>query len=150
MTAPASSRSDPQALAEAVAQRMFANDAASRALGMTIAAIGPGTARVTMTVRADMLNGFAICHGGLITTLADSAFAFACNSYNQLTVAAGIAVDLLAPSHAGDELVADAREVVRRGRNGIYDITVTNQRGEVVATVRGRSHTIKDKTVLEG
>jgi acyl-CoA thioesterase len=146
----ASSRSDPKALAETVAQRMFANDAASRALGMAIAAVGPGTARVTMTVRADMLNGFAICHGGLITTLADSAFAFACNSYNQLTVAAGIAVDLLAPSHAGDELVADAREVVRRGRNGIYDITVTNQRGEVVATVRGRSHTIKDKTVLEG
>jgi len=141
---------DPQALAESVAQRMFADDAASRALGMTIAAVGPGTARVTMTVRADMLNGFAICHGGLITALADSAFAFACNSYNQLTVAAGIAVDLLAPSHLGDQLAADAQEIFRRGRNGIYDIAVTNQRGEVVATMRGRSHTIKDKTVLEG
>ena len=149
MTAPASSRSDPQALAEAVAQRMFANDAASRALGMTIAAIGPGTARVTMTVRADMLNGFAICHGGLITTLADSAFAFACNSRNRLTVAAGIAVDLLAPSHLGDRLAAEAHEIFQRGRNGIYDITVTNQRGEVVATMRGRSHTVRDKTVME-
>src|SRR5215471_6463830 len=89
---------DPHALAEAVRQRMSADDAASRAMGMHIEAVGPGYARIAMTVRADMLNGFKICHGGFITTLADSAFAFACNSANQLSVAAAIAVDFLVPA----------------------------------------------------
>lgn len=101
-----------------------------------------------MTVRADMLNGFAICHGGFITTLADSAFAFACNSYNQLTVASGIVVDFLAPAHEGDRLLAEGREVSRTGSTGVYDIAVTNQHGKTVAVMRGRSHTLKGRHVV--
>ena len=112
-------------------------------------AVGPGYARIVMTVRADMLNGFAICHGGFITTLADSAFAFACNSYNQLTVASGIVVDFLAPAHEGDRLLAEGREVSRTGSTGVYDIAVTNQHGKTVAVMRGRSHTLKGRHVVE-
>lgn len=140
---------DPQSLAESVRERMFANDHASRGLGMQIEAVGPGHARIVMTVRQDMLNGFAICHGGFITTLADSAFAFACNSYNLLTVASGIVVDFLAPAHEGDRLLAEAREVSRTGATGVYDITVTNQQGKTVAVMRGRSHTLKGRHVVE-
>lgn len=139
---------DPHALAEAVRQGMFANDAASKALGMQIEAVGPGYARIAMTVRADMLNGFAICHGGLITTLADSAFAFGCNSHNEMTVASGIVVDFLAPAHEGDRLVAECHEVARTGRTGVYDIKVTNQHGKTVVVMRGRSHTVKGKPVV--
>ena len=98
---------DAHAIAEAVKLGMFMDDAASRGLGMHIEAIGPGYSRIAMTVRPDMLNGFKICHGGFVTTLADSAFAFACNSYNEVTVAAGIVVDFLAPAHEGDRLVAE-------------------------------------------
>lgn len=140
---------DPQAVAEAVRSGMFARDQASRALGMQIEAVGPGYARVTMTVRADMLNGFAICHGGIITTLADTAFAFACNSYNALTVASGIVVDFMAPAHEGDRLLAEGREVSRSGSTGVYDIAVTNQHGKLVAMLRGRSHTIKGRHVVD-
>ena len=140
---------DPQALAEAVRDGMFANDHASRGLGMQIEAVGPGYARIVMTVRQDMLNGFAICHGGFITTLADSAFAFACNSHNALTVASGIVVDFLAPAHEGDRLLAEGREVSRTGSTGVYDITVTNQHGKSVALMRGRSHTMKGRHVVE-
>ena len=138
----------PQAIAERVAAGMVAEDAASRMLGMRVEAIGPGRARMCMSVRADMLNGFKVCHGGFIATLADSAFAFACNSYNELTVAAGFSADLLAPAHEGDLLSADAVEVMRRGRTGVYDVRVTNQRDELVAVFRGRSHAIKDKQVV--
>jgi acyl-CoA thioesterase len=102
-----------------------------------------------MTVRQDMLNGFAICHGGFITTLADSTFAFACNSYNALTVASGIVVDFLAPAHEGDRLLAEGREVSRSGSTGVYDISVTNQHGKTVAVMRGRSHTMKGRHVVE-
>ncbi len=140
---------DPQAVAEAVRHGMFENDNASKALGIAIEAIGPGYARVTMTVRADMLNGFRICHGGFITTLADSAFAYACNSQNALTVASGIVVDFLAPSHEGDRLLAVGREVSRSGASGVYDIAVTNQHAKLVAVMRGRSHTIKGRHVVE-
>jgi acyl-CoA thioesterase len=139
---------DPQEVAEAVRLGMFENDAASKGLGMSIEAIGPGYARVAMTVRPDMLNGFRICHGGFITTLADSAFAFGCNSYNEMTVASGIVVDFLAPAHDGDRLVAECREVALAGRSGVYDISVTNQNGKTVAVMRGRSHTIKGKPVV--
>ena len=139
---------DPQAIAERVGRSMFAEDAASRGLGMKIEAMAPGYAKLTMTVRPDMLNGFKICHGGFITTLADSAFAFACNSSNELTLAAGIAVDFIAPAKAGDLLSAEAREVVLAGRTGIYDVTVTNQNGQIVAVLRGRSHRTKDKQVV--
>lgn len=140
---------DPQRVAESVRDGMFANDHASRGLGMQIEAVGPGYARIVMTVRKDMLNGFQICHGGFITTLADSAFAFACNSYNALTVASGIVVDFLAPAHEGDRLLAEGREVSRSGSTGVYDITVTNQHGKIVAVMRGRSHTMKGRHVVE-
>jgi acyl-CoA thioesterase len=140
---------DPHALAEAVRHGMFKDDAASQGLGMQIEAVGPGYARIAMTVRPDMLNGFRICHGGFITTLADSAFAFACNSHNELTVAAGIVVDFLAPAHEGDRLVAECHEVALTGRTGVYDIKVTNQHGKTVVVMRGRSHTMKGKHVVD-
>lgn len=138
----------PQEIAEAVGKGMMAEDAASRGLGMELEAIGPGCARLTMTVRPEMLNGFRICHGGFITTLADSAFAFACNSANELTVAAGISVDFIAPAQEGDVLTAEAKEVMIAGRTGFYDVTVTNQNGETVAMLRGRSHRMKDRKTV--
>jgi acyl-CoA thioesterase len=138
---------DPGALARAVADRMFASDLASRALGMAIAAVGPGTAELTMTVRADMVNGHAICHGGYIFTLCDSAFAFACNSYNLNTVAQGCAIEFLAPAREGDVLTARASERSRAGRTGVYDIEATNQRGETVALFRGKSYQIKGHVI---
>jgi acyl-CoA thioesterase len=137
-----------QRIAEAVRDTMFANDVAARSLDMEIESIGPGRARISMTVRPDMLNGFAICHGGFITTLADTAFAYACNSYNELTVAAGLVVDFLEPVQGGERLTADAHEVALRGRNGVYDITITNQDHKTVAVMRGRSFTQKGKHVV--
>jgi acyl-CoA thioesterase len=134
---------EAQALAERVASAMYARDAASRAMGMAIVGIGPGHAELTMTVRADMLNGHAICHGGFIFTLADSAFAFACNSYNLTTVASGCTIDFIAPAREGDVLTAAARERSASGRTGVYDIEVSNQRGEPVALFRGKSHRTK-------
>ena len=139
---------DPQALAERVGVGMLAEDAASRGLGMRVEAMGPGYARLSMRVRPDMLNGFKICHGGFITLLADSAFAFACNSSNELTLAAGIVVDFVAPAMEGDLLTADAKEVVLVGRTGVYDVTVTNEKGQIVAVLRGRSHRTKNTKVV--
>ena len=146
---PAATPQEAQSLAERVATGMYARDRASQAMGMRIAAIGPGYAELTMTVRADMLNGHAICHGGFIFTLADSAFAFACNSYNLTTVASGGAIDFVAPAREGDVLAAMARERSVSGRTGVYDIEVTNQRGETVAYFRGKSYRIKGH-VVEG
>jgi acyl-CoA thioesterase len=134
--------------AEAVRDAMWANDRASKALGMVVAEIGPGRAVLTMTVREDMLNGLDICHGGLVTTLADSAFAFACNAYNEITVASGFDVNLLAPARLGDLLTARAVELSRSGRTGVYDIVVSNQRGEAIAAFRGRSYTMKGRPLL--
>jgi acyl-CoA thioesterase len=139
-----------QAVAEATRDAMWANDRASKALGMEVAAIGPGTATLTMAVREDMLNGHDLCHGGLITTLADSAFAFSCNGYNEVTVASGFDVNIVAGAKLGDVLTARAHEISRAGRTGVYDITVSNQRGETVATFRGRSYAMKGKAVVEG
>ena len=139
---------DAQRVADAVAIGMLKDDRASRALGMRITSIGPGSATLTMTVRDDMLNGFEICHGGFMTLLADSAFAFACNSRNAVTVAAGLDVEFIASAYRGDVLTARANEVHLAGRNGLYDIEVTNQRGERVAMVRGRSHRLKDREVV--
>ncbi len=139
---------DPQTVAERVGSGMFAEDAASQALGMQVEAMAPGYAKLSMRVRADMLNGFKICHGGFITTLADSAFAFACNSANKLTVAAAIAVDFVAPAREGDRLTAEARELSLAGRTGLYDVTVVNQRGDTIALLRGRSHRLKDQPVV--
>src|SRR4249919_890543 len=139
---------DPQTIADRVGAGMFAEDAATQGLGMRVDAMGPGYARLSMRVRPDMLNGFKICHGGFITTLADSAFAFACNSSNELTLAAGIVIDFLAPAEEGDLLMAEASEVVLAGRTGVYDVTVTNQRGQTVAVLRGRAHRTRNKQVV--
>ena len=138
-----------QAIAEAVRDLMFADDAASRGLGMKVEAVGPGYSKLSMTVQPLMLNGFKTCHGGFIATLADSAFAFACNSHNEVTVAAGIVVDFLAPVYEGDALEAECHEVALTGRTGVYDITVRNQHGKTVVVMRGRSHTMKGKAVVD-
>lgn len=140
----------PQQTAERVRVGMFANDRASKSLGMQVSKIGPGRAVLTMTVRDDMLNGHHICHGGLIATLADSTFAFACNSYDELTVASGFAIELLAPGRLGDVLTATCTEVSKAGRTGVYDTEVLNQRGERIAVFRGRSYTIKGKPAVAG
>ena len=139
---------DPQSIAERVGAGMFAQDAASQGLGISIDAMGPDYAKLSMNVRPEMLNGFKICHGGFITTLADSAFAFACNSRNQLTVAAGLTVDFLQQVEGDELLTATATEVSRSGRTGVYDIVVTNRAGERVALVRGRSSTLTGRTVV--
>lgn len=140
----------PQEVAEATCAFMSRNDRASRMMGISVSAVGPGTATAAMTVREDMLNGHDICHGGFITTLADSAFAFACNAYNEITVASGFDVNLISAARQGDVLTAAAREVSKAGRTGVYDIDVLNQRGELVAAFRGRSYSMKGKAVIEG
>ena len=139
----------PEALAHAVAEAMYARDPAVRAFGIRIDEVGPGHARLSMPVRDDMLNGHGFCHGGLIFTLADSAFAYACNSRNQNTVASGCTIDYLAPGQRGDVLVAVAVEQSLAGRAGVYDITVSDQDGKRLALFRGRSASIKGG-VLEG
>jgi acyl-CoA thioesterase len=123
-------------------EAMLASDAASRMLGIQVPDHGEGWARATMTVREDMVNGHGICHGGLIFSLADTAFACACNSWGPVTVAAGADIAFVAPARRGDVLVADARARARYGRNGIYDVTVTCE-GRLVAELRGRSHEIR-------
>ncbi len=140
----------PQQQAEAARDALWANDRASQALGMALLAVGPGSAVVQMTVRPDMLNGQSSCHGGLISTLADTAFAFACNSYNELTVASGFDVSFLAPAKLGDVLTATAAEVSRAGRTGLYDVTVHNAAGVAVAVFRGRSYSAKGKALVAG
>ncbi|MFO1219193.1 MAG: hydroxyphenylacetyl-CoA thioesterase PaaI [Burkholderiaceae bacterium] len=137
-----------QRTAERVRDGMIRNDRASRLLGMQVVEIRPGQARLAMTVRDDMLNGHDICHGGFIATLADSAFAYACNTYNEFTVASGFAVDLLAPARIRDVLTAACFEVNKAGRTGVYDCEVTNQRNELIAVFRGRSYTVKGKPVI--
>ena len=137
-----------QQVADHVRDGMWANDRACKALGMRVVTVTPGRATLEMTVREDMLNGHDICHGGLIATLADSAFAYACNSYDELTVASGFAVDLLAPGQLGDVLTASALEVSKAGRSGVYDIEVTNQHGKRIAVFRGRSHTVRGKPAI--
>lgn len=145
MTAPT-----PQHTAERVRDAMFAADRAAQALGIRIAAVAPGSATATLTVRPDMLNGHAICHGGLISTLADTAFAYACNSYDEATLAAGFSIDFLAPAQLADELEARAVEVAKAGRSGVYDVVVSNQRGERIAVFRGRSATLRRPLSVAG
>jgi acyl-CoA thioesterase len=133
----------PQDRAERSAQAMWASDAASKWLGLTLDAVGPGTATMSMAVESHHLNGHGICHGGFIFTLADSTFAFACNSYNQLAVAQENQITFLAPGKGGERLTAVATETARAGRSGVYDITVTGQDGRKVAVFRGLSRTVK-------
>ena len=140
--------SEAQAIAERVRDHMWASDRASQALGMRVAAIGPGSCTMTMTVREDMLNGYGTCQGGLLATLADSCFAFACNAHDEITVASGFSVDIVAPGRLGDVLTATAVEISKAGRTGVYDVDVRNQRDERVVAFRGRSYTMKGKPVL--
>jgi len=129
----------PQALAEAVGREMYERDRAAQALGIALEEIRPGYARMRMTVRNDMVNGHDVCHGGLTFALADTAFAYACNSHNHVTVAQAATIEFLAPGKLGDTLTAIGEERHMRGRNGVYDIAVTNQRGEAIALFRGKS-----------
>lgn len=140
---------DAQQLARACADAMWADDRASQGLGMAIREISPGRAVLTMPVREDMVNGHAICHGGYIFTLADSAFAFACNSENHNTVAAGVRIEFMAPGRLGDRLTAIAEQVHQGGRTGVYDVVVTNQEGGKLALFRGNSHRIGGSLVDE-
>jgi acyl-CoA thioesterase len=134
--------SDPQALAELAGKTMYERDPASQALGMLLDEIRPGYARMSMPVRRDMINGHGTCHGGYVFMLADSAFAFACNSHNFNTVGAGCSIDYVAPAREGDLLTAEAVEQALLGKTGIYDITVTNQHGQKIALFRGKSHRV--------
>ncbi len=131
----------PEETARRSAEAMWAGDRASQALGMSLDAVGPGTATLSMTVRDDMVNGHSIGHGGLTFTLADSAFAFACNSYNRVTVAASAEIRFRRPTRLGDRLVATATERERHDRDGVYDVLVTVG-DEVVAVFTGRSKEI--------
>lgn len=132
-------------VATASAETMWAADRASRLLGMQVVEVGPGSAEVSMVVRADMINGWDVCHGGFIASLADSAFALACNSHGEVTVASGFDITFLESARAGDTLLATAAERSSRGRTGIYDVTVTRTAGEgaaMIAEFRGRSRSL--------
>lgn len=133
----------PQALAEACAEAMWADDTATQHLGMRIDRVAPGEATLSMDLQPFMLNGHGLAHGGYIFTLADSAFAFACNGYNQRTVGHQASITYMAPGRQGDRLTATARELHRGKRDGIYDVIVTNDRGEKIAEFRGHSRTVK-------
>lgn len=139
---------DPaQRIAAAVGREMFARDNAAHALGIELREIRPGFARMEMTVRADMLNGHGFCHGGLIFTLADATFAYACNAYNRVTVAQHCSISYLAPARRGDVLIATAAEHHRAGRTGIYDIHIADRTGNRVAVFRGHSYQLAGEVV---
>jgi len=132
----------PQERADKSAAAMWAADEASKWVGMSLDAVGPGTATMSLTVEKYHANGQLICHGGVIFSLADSTFAFACNSYNQPVVAQHNTISFIAPGQVGDVLTATASEVSRRGRSGIYDVRVTRQDGTVIAEMRGCSRAL--------
>ena len=134
-------------LANECAQAMLKRDAASQAMGMHLLAAAPGCAHVSMSVRADMIQGHGTCHGGYLFALADSAFALACNSYNDATVGLGCSIDYVAPAHLGDTLSAECREQSRAGRTGNYDVRITNQLGQLIALFHGKSYKVRG-TVL--
>lgn len=133
----------PQERAKASAQAMWATDTASQKMGMSIDEIAPGRAVLSMQVADWMLNGHRICHGGFIFTLADSAFAFACNSYNAVTVAQENQITFLAPGQPGERLTATCTETAKTGRSGVYDVVVTGEDGRKVALMRGLSRTVR-------
>jgi len=133
---------DAEALAREVGKAMWAHDQASQLLGLRLLDIAPGRARVELTVRREMTNGFGTCHGGVIFTLADSAFAYACNSHNKNTVASACHIDFLAPAKVGETLIAEGVELSMAGRTGVYDITVRNGDGRAIALFRGKAYRI--------
>lgn len=137
---------DPARLARAAVQALYRADRASQGLGLEIMDVAPGRVRVEMTVRPDMVNGHGMCHGGIIFALADSAFAFACNSHGEPMVAAGANIEFLAPTQSGERVTATASEVSRTARHGIYDVCVTKASGETVAHFRGRCSRLRIST----
>ena len=149
MTEAKLSPAEAQALAEATAEAMYARDQAAHALAIKIVRVQPGASLLTMAVRSDMVNGHHICHGGMIFTLADTAFAYACNSYNKNAVAAGCSIEFLKPGQEGDVLTCEGVEQTLSGRHGIYDMKVINQKGEVIAMFRGKSAVIPGQVFPE-
>jgi len=140
-------RDNSDVLARACAEAMYADDAAAQALGITIEEMKCGYARMKMTVRAEMLNGHRICHGGFLFLLADAAFAYACNSQNKNTVAQNCDIDFLRPGKQGDVLIAVAEERQRGSRMGLYDVTISRSDGKILAYFRGRSSQIKGTVI---
>ena len=141
------SPAEAQALAETTAEAMWARDRAAQALGIKIVRVQPGASLLTMVVRSDMVNGHHICHGGMIFSLADTAFAYACNSYNKNTVASACHIDFLAPAMEGETLEAEAVERSAAGRTGVYDITVRIAGDKTVALFRGKSYRINGEVI---
>ena len=138
----------PQQLADTVSKAMLAQDRVAQDLSIQLLSVGAGSATMRMTVQERMLNGFAICHGGYITILADTAFAYACNSYNDVAVASSLGIEFIAAVQGGDVLTARASEISLAGRTGLYDIDISNQDGKRVAVMRGRSYRLKDKKMV--
>ncbi|MDZ7749438.1 MAG: hydroxyphenylacetyl-CoA thioesterase PaaI [Halofilum sp. (in: g-proteobacteria)] len=134
-----------QRLAQRCTAELRANDACAALLGIEVVATGPGTATLRMGVREDMLNGQGACHGGILFTLGDAAFGYACNSRNELSVAAAGQIDFVRPARPGDTLRATARERWLSGRTGLYEIEITNAAGEAVAFMQGRAHRTRDR-----
>lgn len=141
------SPAEAQTLADATAEAMYSRDRAAQALGIKIVRVQPGASLLTMDVRSDMVNGHHICHGGMIFSLADTAFAYACNSYNKNTVASACHIDFLAPAKEGETLEAEAVERSAAGRTGVYDITVRIANGKTVALFRGKSYRINGEVI---
>ena len=135
---------DEFAIAKQCRDTMYAADVAVRALDIKVEVTGAGRAEAELEIRSEMLNGHDVCHGGYLFTLADTAFAYACNSYNLVTFAAGASIEFLRPAKLGDQIVAVATERHRGGRTGIYDVVLSNQEGAEVAIFRGRSHSTRD------
>ncbi len=144
---PALTPAQAQHVAAACGRAMYERDWCAQAHEIALADVAPGYAKMTMPVRRDMVNGHDICHGGMIFTLADTAFAYACNAYNQVTVASGCSIEFVAPAKLGEVLIAEARERAASGRTGVYDITVTGQDGKLIALFRGKSYRIKGEVV---
>lgn len=143
-----SSTDDAVRRAQTAVQSLFRADRASQSLGIEIIDAAPGRVRIAMTVRSDMVNGYGMCHGGIVFAFADSAFAFACNSYGDPMVAAGASIEFLAPTPHGERLTATATEVSRSARHGIYDVVVTNATSEVLAHFRGRCSRLRATTQI--
>lgn len=135
------------ALAQQTAAAMWPRDAASKLIGLNLLAVRPGYAKMSMVVRPDMANGHHMCHGGYLFTLADSAFAYACNSYNLNTVASACHIDFLASAKVGEQLEAECEERSLAGRSGVYDTTIRNSHGKVIALFRGKSSRISGEVI---
>jgi acyl-CoA thioesterase len=146
---PLAAQASEQQLARRCADAMYQRDRASQHLDMQVEEIGPGRAVLSMPITEAMIQGHDSCHGGYIFTLADSAFAFACNTYNEATVASGCSIDYVAPGKLGDVLIAEAREQTRKGRTGVYDVRVSNGRDELVALFRGKSYKVRGPVIHE-